>query len=79
MGRVAEVITRMLTSACACVYSRLSREHDFVFDIAERSTTQYLIMQFNGTDLFIVRYHKIMRLGKEVRSHVILMRRVERR
>jgi hypothetical protein len=52
MGRVAEVIMRMLTStcACACVYSRLSREHDFVFDIAECSTIQNLIMELKRTD-----------------------------
>ena len=49
MGRVAEVIMRMLTSTCACVYSRLSSEHDFVFHIAERTTTQNLIMRRNET------------------------------
>jgi hypothetical protein len=51
IGRVAEVIMQMLTStcACACVYSRLSREHDFVFNVAERSTTQNLIMKRKET------------------------------
>ena len=49
MGRVAEITMQMLTSTsnCACVCSRFSSEHDFVFDIAERSTTQNLIMKLN--------------------------------
>lgn len=81
MGRIADVIIRMLTStcACACVYSRLSSEHDFVFNIVECGTTQNLVMRLNGTNLHVVRYHARMRLRKEVRSHVILMLRVKRR
>jgi hypothetical protein len=65
MGRFADVIIRMLTStcACACVYSRLSREHDFVFDIAECGTTKNLMMRQDRTNLHVVTYHETMRLG----------------